>query len=304
MDDNSWAFESPMNAGASRVAVVPHMLKDQPWGARFREDLEGALATHPRSPLSSPIRRAIRWCSSGWSRAYLQAGVRALIVAPLDNDILKPVLREYLLAKIPVIMLDSDPGDPTLYRTLIIADNRQFGRKIGEFFCEVTGGTAQLVEIRGMPSTSGARDRSEGFREAIAHRPGIRLLESVVGSWLYTRARDEFGRVLLRHPRIDGVFAQNDEMARGAWDAAHAAGREEEMLITGIDALRGERGLQLVLQGKLAATLINPPPGRAAADALLAVLRGEPCMQRTVLQTSMFRSKDRIKAWQEARRAR
>lgn len=304
MDDNSWAFESPMNAGASRVAVVPHMLKDQPWGARFREDLEGALATHPEITLELADPAGDPVVQLRMVEAYLQAGVRALIVAPLDNDILKPVLREYLAAKIPVIMLDSDPGDPTLYRTLIIADNRQFGRKIGEFFCEVTGGTAQLVEIRGMPSTSGAQDRSEGFREAIAHRPGIRLLESVVGSWLYTRARDEFGRVLLRHPRIDGVFAQNDEMARGAWDAAHAAGREEEMLITGIDALRGERGLQLVLQGKLAATLINPPSGRAAADALLAVLRGEPCMQRTVLQTSMFRSKDRIKAWQEARRAR
>ena len=74
------------------------------------------------------------------------------------------------------------------------------------------------------------------------------------------------------------------------------------MLISGVDALRGEHGLQLVIQGKLAATLINPPPGRTAALALLAVLRGEPVMKRMLLQTSMFRSNERIRAWQEARR--
>jgi ribose transport system substrate-binding protein len=280
------------------------MLKDQPWGARFREDLEAALAVHPEITLELADPAGDPVVQLRMVEGYLRAGVRALIVAPLDNDILKPILRGYLLAKIPVIVLDSDPGEPALYRALIIADNRQFGRKMGEFFVEVTGGMAQLVEVRGMPNTSGARDRSEGFREAIAPHPGIRIMESVTGRWLYTRAREEFAGALARHPHVDGVFAQNDEMARGAWDAAHAAGRENEMLITGIDALRGERGLQLVLQGKLAATLINPPPGRAAADALLAMLRGEPCMQRTVLQTSMFRSKERIKAWHEARRAR
>jgi ABC-type sugar transport system substrate-binding protein len=293
-----------MNAGASKVAVVPHMLKDQPWGVRFRDDLMAALAVHPEVTLELADPAGDPVVQLHLVERYLQAGVRALIVAPLDNDILKPVLRGYQLAKIPVIVLDSDPGEPSLYRSLIIADNRQFGRKIGEFFAEVTDGVAELVEIRGMPTTSGARDRSAGFREAIAPYPGIRIVESVVGSWLYARAREEFGKALGRHTHLDGVFAQNDEMARGAWDAAHAAGRDAELLITGIDALRGEHGLQLVLQGKLAATLINPPPGRAAADALLAVLRNEPCMQRTVLQTSMFRSKERIKAWQEARAAR
>lgn len=290
-----------MNAGASKVAVVPHMLKDQPWGVRFRDDLTAALVTHPEITLELADPAGDPVVQLHLLERYLQAGVRALVVAPLDNDILIPVLRGYQAAKIPVIVLDSDPGEPALYRSLIIADNRQFGRKMGEFFAEVTDGVADLVELRGMPTTTGARDRSEGFRQAIAPYPGIRIVESMVGSWLYARARDEFARALTRHPRLDGVFAQNDEMARGAWDAAHAAGRDQELLITGIDALRGEHGLQLVLQGKLAATLINPPPGRAAADALLAVLRNEPCMQRTVLQTSMFRSKERIKAWQERR---
>ena len=57
----------------------------------------------------------------------------------------------------------------------------------------------------------------------------------------------------------------------------------------------------MVMQGKLAATLMNPPPGRPTALNLLALLAGEPCLERTILQTSLFRSNERIRAWQERR---
>jgi ABC-type sugar transport system substrate-binding protein len=291
-----------MKAGTRKVAVVPHMLRDQPWGVRFREDLESSLADHPELSLEIADPEADPLVQVRLLEGFLAQRVAALIVAPLDAGLLVEPLRAYRAARIPVIALDNDPGDPSLYEALILADNRHFGRKMGEFFVEVTGGSADLVEIRGIPSTSGALDRSAGFREAISGSPGVRIVESIVGSWLYSRAREAFAEALAQLPRIDGVFAQNDEMARGAWDAAAAAGRTEEMIITGIDALRGEHGLQLVIQGKLAATLINPPPGRAAALALLSVLRGEPVMKRTLLQTSMFRSNERIRAWQASHR--
>jgi len=290
-----------MSAGTRKVAVVPHMLRDQPFAARFREDLVAALADHPEVELEIADPEADPVVQVRLLESFLAQGVSALVVDPLDPALLRNALAAYRDAGVPVIALDNDPGDPSLYRSLILADNRQFGRKMGEFFAEVSGGQADLVEIRGMPTTSGAQDRSAGFREAIANHPGIRVVESLVGNWLYSRAREAFAQALARLPRLDGVFAQNDEMARGAWDAAAEVGRAEELLITGIDALRGEHGLQLVIQGKLGATLINPPPGRAAALALLAVLDGEPVMKRTLLQTSMFRSNERIRAWQAAR---
>jgi ABC-type sugar transport system substrate-binding protein len=291
-----------MSVATRKVAVVPHMLRDQPFGVRFREDLVAALVDHPEVELVVGDPEADPVVQVRLLQSFLAQRVSALIVAPLDPELVQAPLRAYREAGVPVIALDSDPGDPSLYRSLIMADNRQFGRKMGEFFAEVTGGSADLVEIRGMPTTSGARDRSAGFREAIAPYPGIRVVESLVGNWLYARSREAFAAALARLAHLDGVFAQNDEMARGAWDAASAVGRAEGLLITGIDALRGEHGLQLVIQGKLAATLINPPPGRAAAQALLAILGGEPVLKRTILQTSMFRSNERIRAWQVARR--
>ncbi len=291
-----------MLEGTRKVAVVMHRLKDQPWGVRCKEEFEAALAAHPGisceffDPEGNPTLQARQVENA------LRAGVDALIVLPLDAELIRSALRAHQRAEIPVIVLDADLEDPSLYRTLILPDNRQFGRKIGEFFVEVTGGSADLVELGGPPVTQAARERSAGFREAIAGTR-VRILESLVGNWLHAQARDELARLLPRLPRLDGVFAQNDEMARGAWDAARQAGRADDLLITGIDALKGEHGLQLVMQGKLAATLLNPIPGRPAADALVAILAGEPCLPRTVLQTSLFRSHERIRAWQAARKA-
>ncbi len=144
--------------------------------------------------------------------------------------------------------------------------------------------------------------RAEGFREAIGGQASMKIVDSLPGDWLYDRARDAFARWLPAHPEVDCVFAHNDEMARGAYDAACAAGREGELLITGVDAIKGQ-GLSMVMQGKLAATILKPSAGRPAASQVMAILDGEPILDRLVLQTSLLRSNERIRAWQQQRRA-
>jgi len=285
-----------------RVAVVLHRLKAQPWGVVVKEDLEAGLAGHPGVQLEFADPEGNAAEQVRLVDTYLAAGVSALVVLPLDGKLLRPALERYRAAGVPVIVLDNDLGAPELYRTLILSDNRLFGRKLGEFFVEVSAGKLDLIEVRGLPATSAAQDRSQGFREAIAASPGVRVVASLDADWLHARAKEQLPRVLASHPRVEAIFAQNDEMARGALEAAEAAGRGESVLITGIDALRGEHGIQLVMQGRLGATLMNPSPGRPAATALLSVLSGEPCLPRTVLQTSLLRSKERIRAWQEGRR--
>jgi len=300
------AQEASLTSGArpapTRIGVVLHILEDQPWGAQVKADLLALLAADGlelefADPHGDPGEQV------AMVERFLRARVNVLLVAPIDGEALKPVLRRYQAAGIPVIAFDNDLGEPALYRSLILADNALFGRKMGEFFAEVTEGRANLVELCGPPSTSAAADRSRGFREAIAATPDVRVVESCTAGWRRDRAQDQMIRLLENHPHLDGVFAQNDEMAVGAWEAAVRAGRAEELLITGIDALRGENGLHLVMQGRLAATLINPSPARAAVDALHAVLAGERCLERTLLQTSLLRSGIRISAWKAYREA-
>jgi ribose transport system substrate-binding protein len=86
---------------------------------------------------------------------------------------------------------------------------------------------------------------------------------------------------------IDVVYAHNDPGAHGAWLAARAVGREEEMLFVGIDALPHE-GQQYVVQGILDATFLYPTGGAEAIDVALEILNGNEVPKHIVLGTRLF----------------
>jgi ABC-type sugar transport system substrate-binding protein len=292
----------PVKTQELTVVGVSAMVEDNPWASLFLEDLEAALAESGR-PVTVQFRETSGSPATELQHleTFLDANVGALVLGPADVEGVSGALRKYRSRGIPVVVVGDELADPDLCRSTIIPDNHGFGRRMGEFFVEATGGRAELVEVCGFSTTAATRLRSEGFREAIADTPGVRVVEAASADWNRERARAEADRFLRDHPLLDGVFAHNDEMALGVWEAACDASREASLLVTGIDALKG-RGLSWVMQGKLAATLVNPSPGRHAALNVLALLAGEPCMERTVLQTSIFRSNERIRAWQERRR--
>lgn len=290
-----------MSAEKPRVAVVLHLIENQPFGVQFQQDFEAAVAEADRG-------LQVEFADSHGDAAeqvqhlerLLRSKVDALVLAAVDPAAVVPVLRRYREARIPVIAVDNELDAPELYKGIILSDNTVFGRKLGAFFVEVSGGRATLVEIRGIPAAWATRLRAQGFREALAGHPQMRIVETLTGDWLYERARERLAGWLPGHPEVDCVFAHNDEMARAAWDVAVALGRERDLLITGVDAIKGQ-GLSMVMQGKLGATVINPSAGRPAATQLLSVLSGEPILDRTVMHTSLLRSNERIRTWQDER---
>lgn len=293
-----------MSTNRPHIAVVLHMIEHQPFGILFKEEFEAAVAESGRElSLEFVDSHGLAAEQVAHLERILQRRPAALVLMAIEPESVKPVVRKYRTAGIPVIVVDNDLGEPELHRSLLLPDNRTFGRRIGEFFLEASGGKAEILELRGVPGSCPAEERSRGFREVIGGHPGLRILETLTADWLYGRARELALAWLPGHPEADCVFAQNDEMARGAWDAACALGRQDELLITGVDAIKGQ-GLSMVLQGKLAASLMNPSAGRPAALQLLALLAGEPTLDRTVLQTSLIRSNERVRTWQLARAAR
>jgi ABC-type sugar transport system substrate-binding protein len=268
------------------------------WGGVVRAEIHEELARHPELDVVFADAAGSAEQQAQLLEALLSDGLSAVVLLPIEQNV-RPILERYREAGIPVVMLDNDMEAPALYRTLILADNRRFGRDMGEFFVEVSGGHVDVIELRGIAGTSAAQHRTQGFRQAIAAAPDVRVVASVDAGWQRDRAREEVARLLPLHPRVEGVFAHNDDMAEGAIEAAEAAGRAGRLLVTGIDA--GRDGVQLVTQGRLAATLMNPSPGRPACAALLALLAGEPLLPRVLLRTSLLRSKERIRAWQAGR---
>ena len=81
--------------------------------------------------------------------------------------------------------------------------------------------------------------------------------------------------LLQANERIDGVICSNDEQAIGAYTAAEAVGRGEEVKTYGFDA--APEAVEFIKEGKEAASLGQMPyeMGRQCALDLYKAMRGE-----------------------------
>jgi len=216
---------------------------------------------------------------------FLRQKIDLLIISPNEAKPLTPVVQRAFEAKIPVIVLDREIEGDT-YTTFIGADNRAIGRAAGEYAATLLNGKGNVVEIKGLPGSTPARDRSEGFREAIAAYPDIHIIHDPVANWLREEAMTQMEAALAAHDDIDLVYAHNDPMAIGAYLAAKAKGRDSTIKFIGIDGLPGlDGGRQAVADGKLAATFVYPTGGKEAVDIAVKILRGDSVPHRITLQS-------------------
>ena len=219
---------------------------------------------------------------------FLRQKIDLLIISPNEAKPLTPIVRRVFEQGIPVIVLDRGIEGDT-YTTFIGADNREIGKAAGKYVAGILGGRGSVVEIKGLPGSPPARDRSEGFREAIAGSPEIRITHDPVANWLREEAMAQMESALAAHERIDLVYAHNDPMAAGAWLAARAKGRDGEMKFVGIDGLPGlDGGRQMVADGKLAATFVYPAGGKEAVEIADKIFKGEKVPHTIVLPTVMI----------------
>ena len=217
--------------------------------------------------------------------SFLRQGINLLMISPNEAKPLTAIVRRAYERGIPVIVIDRGvEGDS--YTVFIGADNRLIGREAGKLIGDLLGGKGDIVEIKGLPGSPPARDRSEGMHDALAAFPNIRIVHDPVANWLREEAMTQMQIALAAHEHIDLVYAHNDPMAVGAFLAAKAKGRDREMKFIGIDALPGpDGGRQAVADGTLEATFVYPTGGKEAVDTAAAILAGGQVPKRITLAT-------------------
>ena len=131
-------------------------------------------------------------------------------------------------------------------------------------------------------------ERHQGFMAGISNYPDIKLIDKADAAWEREPAEVEMDSMLRRHPKIDAVYAHNDRIAPGAYQAAKKVGREKEMIFVGIDALPGKgNGLEMVLDSVLNATFIYPTNGDKVMQLAMNILEKKPYPRETVMNTAV-----------------
>lgn len=197
--------------------------------------------------------------------------VAAILINPTDSDAVGSAIKLANEAKIPVITLDRGANAGEVV-THIASDNVAGGKMAGEFIIEKLGGNGKAVELEGIAGTSAARDRGQGFNEAINGK-GIEVVAKQTADFDRTKGLSVMENILQAQPEINAVFAHNDEMALGALKAIEASGRE--IMVVGFDAT--DDAVKAVEEGTLAATVAQQPDkiGSLGVEMADKVLKGE-----------------------------
>ena len=203
----------------------------------------------------------------------VQQKVDAILVNPTDSDAVTPSIMKANEAGIPVLTIDRGASGGKV-ACHVASDNVAGGAMAGEFLAGRLGGKDKVVELVGIPGTSAARDRGQGFNDAMKAYPGIEIVASQAADFSRDKGLKVFENILQAQPEIDGVFAHNDEMILGAVAAAEAAGRTG-IVFVGFDAV--DDAVAAVKEGKLAATVAQQPAviGAMGVEKAAALLAGE-----------------------------
>ena len=227
-------------------------------------------------------------------RNYIQQQVDVIAFSPVVESGWDTVLKEAKDAGIPVILTDRavDSADKSLYKTFLGSDFVKEGTLSGEWLVEQykgKTGTVNIVELQGTTGSAPANDRREGFAAAIAADPNLKVIASQTGDFTRAGGKTVMEQFLKANPKIDVLFAHNDDMGLGALEAITAAGKVpgKDIVIITIDAVKD--GMQALADGKFNFIAeCSPLLGPQLMDLVKKVHAGESVPARIVTEEGTF----------------
>ncbi len=194
----------------------------------------------------------------------LQGNISVLLVNPVDSAAISTSVKAANKANIPVIALDRSADQGTV-ASLVASDNVKGGEMAAEFITKALGEKVKVAELEGIPGASATRERGEGFHKVADAKLTVVAKQSA--DFDRSKGLTVTENMLQANPDIQAIFAQNDEMALGAIEAAKSAGKK--IMIVGFDGTAD--GVKAVEAGTLSATIAQQPEVMGAQGLEVAV---------------------------------
>lgn len=203
-------------------------------------------------------------------RQALAAKPAAIFVSPVDPAALAALIIEARTAGVLVIGLDKRMVNDGCAST-VFCDQGRVGQVAAQAVLEAlkrkaaeenrTEATGRVVQLRGVENSFPTNELAEGFMDGLRKEPGVIVVHDAPADWKADNAALRVAEAFRLQKQFDVIFAHNDTIAQGAAKAGVDAGQRENLFIIGTDGLSGpanKRGLELVRQGELDATVVQP----------------------------------------------
>jgi ribose transport system substrate-binding protein len=195
--------------------------------------------------------------------------IDALVILPFESDPLTAPVQAVADAGVWVTVVDRGLSVPGIEDLYVAGDNPGFGRVSGEFMVEAMPDGGDIVVLRGIPTTID-NERVDNFTAAI-EGSGINVLDMEHGNWNRDDSFTVMEDFLSKYPKIDAVWASDDDMAIGVLAAIEAAGRDDIQFVLGGAGMKEMIARTRDNDPMIPANVTYPPAMIATAIELTAV---------------------------------
>jgi ABC-type sugar transport system substrate-binding protein len=239
-------------------------------------------------------------------RWMLDQGVDALVISSLSGPESYETYRMIADAEKPLVVFASGlpkDGSAVPFTSYVGSNDRRIGQRAAQYIGNRLGEAGgRVMVVDGPLESSNARLRSDGFHDELAASfPSVEITGRLTGDWLRKSAFELASSYLSRRPRVDAVFAENDEMALGVVDALRRWDQSAQTFIVGADGQHAAL-CEIWRGGPLAMTLRTEFDGDAAVQIALAAVRGESVTRIVDLDTTAITS-DNVESFLQERPA-
>ncbi|APZ41703.1 D-ribose ABC transporter substrate-binding protein [Acidihalobacter ferrooxydans] len=210
-------------------------------------------------------------------RTAIARKVNLLLINPTNATAMSPAVKEANRAGVPVIFVDrkTDAGKAIGF---FASDNVQAGEQACNYISQRLHGKGQIAMLLGIPGASATNERSAGCETALKKHPGIHIVARQTANFSREDGLNVMRNVLIAHPNLDAVYAENGQMGIGAMKAIDSASTQHKPFIV-IVGSNSPYQQKLIKEGKIALSVAQQP-GKMVAMAIEA---GQHYLQDGVL---------------------
>ncbi|WP_031069709.1 ABC transporter substrate-binding protein [Streptomyces sp. NRRL WC-3742] len=227
-------------------------------------------------------------------RSFIQQKVDVIAFSPVVESGWDTVLKEAKDAHIPVVLTDRavDSKDESLYASFLGSDFVAEGKAAGDWLVKeyaAGSGDVNIVQLEGTTGSAPANDRKSGFADAVKGQSRFKVVASQTGDFTRAKGKEVMQAFLKSQPKIDVLYAHNDDMALGAIQAIEEAGKKPgtDIKIVSVDGVKD--AFTAMSQGKINYDVeCNPLLGDQLMDLVKKVKAGEQVPRRIKTEEGTF----------------
>lgn len=209
----------------------------------------------------------------------------AIVFIPVDIDAGNEPIERAKAAGIPVFGSNTVVSNTALYDAYINSNDVEAGELLAKAVIDKAGPEAKIVILEGMLGQSAQVQRLEGIQKVLKENPGVTVLEQNTANWSRAEAITLTENFLTSHGEdVQGVLAENDEMAVGAIEGIRNHGLDPKKIpVAGVDGIKD--ALEAVKRGEQRMSILQDANGQAqgAIDLALSKLAGESYTPRAAV---------------------